>query len=101
MRFKVEDGKVVPLDNNGERLINKHGDTASVDEAFEHFISGRPDAEQWIKAPEQGGSGSGGAGGNNGTGNKMKRSAFDALDPAKQSEIGQKASKGEIQIVDD
>lgn len=99
-RFKVEDDKVIPLDNNGEPLRNKNGDVANVDEAFEAIISARSDADNWIKAPEVGGSGSQGGGGNGGTGNKMKRAEFDALDPGKKGEVGQKAAKGEIEIVD-
>lgn len=99
-RFKVEEDKVIPLDGQGEPLRNKHGEIASVDEAFEMIITGRSDAESWLKAPDASGSGSDGGGGNNGTGNKMKRSDFDALPAGKQAEVGQKAAKGEIEIVD-
>ena len=91
---------MIPLNERGEPLINKHGDVATVDEAFNAYISGRPDADVWIKAPEVGGSGSQGGGGGGGTGNKMRRADFDALDAVKRTEIGQKAAKGEITIVD-
>lgn len=101
-RFKVENGKVVPLNENGEPLYSKKnaGEIATVDEAYQQFIEARSDKDTWIKAPEVGGSGSQGGGGGSGTGNKMKRADFDALEPAKQTEIGQKAAKGEIEIVD-
>ncbi len=101
-RFKVEDGKVIPLNENGEPLYSKRnaGEIATVDEAFEQFIESRPDKDTWIKAPEVGGSGSQGGGGGRGGGNKMKRADFDALPPSEQSSIGQKAAKGEIEIVD-
>lgn len=99
-RFKVEDGKIIPLNDRGEPVINKHGDIASVDEAFEAFISARPDKDAWLKAPDVSGSGSQGAGGGHGGGNRIKRSDFDALPQMKQAEIGAKAAKGEIEIVD-
>lgn len=101
-RFKVDEGKVIPLNENGEPLYSKKnaGEIASVDEAFEQFIEARSDKDTWIKAVEAGGSGSQGGGGDRGGSSKMKRADFDALEPAKQSEIGQKAAKGEIEIVD-
>lgn len=99
-RFKVEDGKVIPLNERGDPLINKHGDTANVDEALEHYITARPDKDTLLKAPEVGGSGSQGAGGGHGGGNIIKRAAFDALEPGQQAAIGQRAAKGEIKIVD-
>lgn len=98
--YDAEKGKVVPRTETGEPLINKNGEIASVDEALETFINARPDKDNWLKAPDAGGTGSQGEGGGRGLGNKMKRADFDALTPGKQAEIGQKASKGEIEIVD-
>jgi hypothetical protein len=99
-RFKVEDGKVVPLDERGEPLINKHGDVASVDEAFETYISGRSDKDMWLKAPDASGSGSQGGGGGRGGGNVIKRSDYEAMDPGKKAEVGQKLAKQEVRLVD-
>lgn len=99
-RFKVDDGKIIPLNGTGEPLINKHGDIASVDEAFETYISARTDKDTWLKAPDVGGSGSQGGAGGRGGGNIIKRSDFDALDPMAQAAMGVKASKGEVKIVD-
>lgn len=99
-RFKVEDGQVIPLNETGEPLINKHGQVASVDEAFEAFVSARQDKDVWLKAPPVGGSGSQGGGGGHGGGNRMKRADYDALSPMEQAAIGKKAAKGEIEIVD-
>lgn len=101
-RFKVDDGKIIPLDDHGQPLYSKKAGSeyATVDEAFETYITARPDKDQWLKAPDAGGSGSQGGGGGHGNSNKMKRSDFDALEPGKKAEIGQKAAKGEIAIVD-
>lgn len=99
-RFKVDGDKVVPLDSTGNPLINKHGDVASVDEAFQTFIEGRTDKDVWLKAPEVGGSGSQGAGGGHGGGNRVKRSDFEAMAPMDQAAIGKKVAAGEVQLVD-
>lgn len=99
-RFKVEGDKVIPLDGNGNPLLNKHGDTASVDEAFETFINARADKDTWLRAPDASGSGSQGGGGGRGQGNIVKRADFDAMAPGDQAAIGARAAKGEVRIVD-
>ena len=98
-RFKIEDGKIIPLTEDGNPIINSRGETASVDEAFEMFISARSDKDALLRAPAQGGSGSGGAGGGRGGGNIMKRADFDALTPADKAATGAKVAKGEIKLV--
>lgn len=99
-KFKVEDGKVIPLKDADNPLLNKHGDVASVDEALEHYITARPDKDTLLKAPPVGGSGGQGGGGNRGGGNVVKRADFNALPPMEQAAVGQRAAKGEIAIVD-
>lgn len=99
-RFKVEDGKPVPTNERGEPLINKHGNVASVDEAFEVYINARTDKDVWLKAPAVGGSGSQGGGGGRGGGNIIKRADYDAASDGDKALIGMKAAKGEVQIVD-
>jgi hypothetical protein len=101
-RFKVDNGKIVPLDDHGQPLYSKKAGSeyATVDEAFETYITARPDKDSWLKAPDASGSGSQGGGGGRGTGNTMKRADYDALDQGKKTEIGMKVAKGEIQVVD-
>lgn len=99
-RFDVKDGKVVALTPDGNVLLNKRGDPATVDEAFDLMIGERPDKDTWLKAVDTGGTGSQGAGGNRGTGNRMTRAQYDALSDGDRAAIGMKAAKGEIQIVD-
>jgi hypothetical protein len=98
--FKIEDGNLVPVRANGDIVYNSRGEVASVDEAFEIFISERPDKDKLLLAPAQSGTGSGGAGGNRGGGNVLKRADFDKLPQMEKAAIGQKVAKGEIKIVD-
>ncbi len=98
--YDAEKNQVVPKNSTGDALLNKHGDIASVDEAFQVFIEARPDKDSWLKAPDAGGSGSQGGGGGRSGGNMMKRADFDALSPGEQAAVGQKAAKGEVKIVD-
>lgn len=99
-RFDVQDGKVVALTADGNVMLNKRGDPASVDEAFDMMISERTDKDNWIKAPDASGSGSQGGAGGRGGGNVVKRSDYDAMDQDKKAEIGQKLAKGEVRLVD-
>lgn len=99
-RFKVENGRAVPYKSDGEPLRNKHGEIASVDEAFEHWIGERADKESLLKTNVGGGTGSQGGGGNRGGGNILKRSDYDALSPADKAAAGQKVAKGELKVVD-
>jgi hypothetical protein len=99
-RFKIEDGQLVPVRPNGDVIYNSRGEIASVDEAFEMFISERQDKDQLLRAPTASGSGSGGAGGNRGGGNVMKRADYDKLGPMEKASIGQKVAKGELKVVD-
>jgi hypothetical protein len=98
--FKIEDGQLVPVKSNGDTVYNSRGEVASVDEAFEMFISERTDKDKLLLAPTQGGTGSGGAGGNRGGSNLMKRAEFDNLNQNDKAIIGQKVAKGEMRIVD-
>lgn len=99
-RFKIEDGQLVPVRANGDVIYNSRGEIASVDEAFELFISERQDKDQLLRAPTATGSGSGGAGGGRGGGNVMKRADYDKLAPMEKAAIGQKVAKGELKVVD-
>ena len=99
-RFKIEDGKPVPVRPNGDVIYNSRGEIATVDEAFEMFISERDDKDQLLRAPNLSGTGSGGAGGNRGGGNVMKRADYDKLGPMDKAAVGQKVAKGELKVVD-
>lgn len=99
-RFKIEDGQLVPTRPNGDTIYNSRGEIATVDEAFEMFISERPDKDQLLRAPNASGSGSGGGGGNRGGGNIMKRADYDAMPQMEKAAAGAKVAKGELKLVD-
>ena len=101
-RFKVEDGKIVAYDANGQVLYSDRdmGAPASFDEALEKTITGYKYKDTILKAPDAAGSGSGGAGGSRGRGRTMSRSQFEALSPAQQAEFAGKMASGEANITD-
>jgi hypothetical protein len=77
--FKVEDGKIVPYDDNGTPIYSKinAGSPASVDEALQHLVDLRPDKDNLYRPTGLGG---GGTPHNSGTGNSAGK--FDHLPPA-------------------
>jgi len=100
-RLKVEDGKVVGYDANGNKLYSrtKPGELASADEAIELLVDAYPHKEHILKG--SGASGGGAQGGGGGGGKKtLTRSQFDALDPLARQQAAVSASKGEVVITD-
>lgn len=87
-RFKVENGKLVPLDTNGNPIFSatKHGEHADFEEAISVMVNSYANKDLILKAKGSGG-GAGGSGGSGGTGGKktMTRAQFGALDPAAQA----------------
>lgn len=101
--FKVEDGKVVAYDRDGNRLMSKKavGEYATPDEAIELLIERHPQKDMILKAPDGGGTGGNGGGGQRGNGGAtVKRADFDAAPPHQQAAYGAQVAKGEITIVD-
>jgi len=101
-RFKVEDGKVVAYDSNGQPIYsdNSVGELASFDEALEKVIGGYKHKDTILKAPEAGGTGGGGGGGRRGQGRTMNRADFEALNPVQQAEFAAKMGTGEATLTD-
>ena len=87
-RFKVENGKLVPMDANGNPIFSatRHGEHADFEEAIAVMVGTYTHKDQILKAKGSGGGG-GGNNGNGGTGGKktMTRAAFGQLDPAAQA----------------
>lgn len=82
-RFKIEDGKTVAYDANGNKLYSraKPGELPDFEEALELIIDAYPHKDHILKG--SGSSGSGARPGADGKGGKtMSRASFDALDPA-------------------
>lgn len=100
--FKVEDGKVVPYGNDGNKILSSKriGEIADLDEAFEKIVDAYPYKDAILKAPNASGSGNNGNGGGRGNGRFISRGDFDKLSPAEQSTTAANAAKGEITITD-
>ena len=100
--FKIEDGKVVPVGPDGNKIYSRknHGEVASVDEAFEILVDGYAHKDQILKAPEIGGTGGGGNGGTRGGARTVRRADFEKMPPSEQASMAAAAGKGEIKIVD-
>lgn len=89
-RFKVEDGKVVAYDGNGNRIFSRArpGDHADFDEALETLIESYPNKAHILKS--SGASGSGAQGGGQGTGhNVSNKKASDMTTAEKAKFVGE------------
>ncbi|WP_442592476.1 DUF6651 domain-containing protein [Parapusillimonas sp. JC17] len=87
-RFKVEDGKLVAIGQDGNPIYSKTrmGDPADFDEAIEILIDQYPYRDNILKGSGANGGGAQPSGG--GAGKKsMGRAAFEALDPAGRAEF--------------
>lgn len=100
--FKVENGNIIPLDGKGEPIYSKKrfGEIADFEEGISILVDNYSNKDRILKAPSNGGSGSGGQGGTRGAGSVVRRSDFEGMNPADQAAIAAKMSKGEVQIVD-
>jgi hypothetical protein len=98
-RFKVENGKLVPMDQAGNPIFSatRHGEHADFEEAISVMVSSYANKEMILKGSGASGSGAQGGGGGGAGGKKtMTRSAFDAItDPAAKA-----AAAKDSQIVD-
>jgi len=87
--FKVEDGKAVGYDANGQKLFSKvkPGEIADADEAIALLVDAYPHKAHILKG--SGAAGSGAQNGNPGAGGKktITRTAFEAMDPAAQAAV--------------
>ena len=82
-RFKVEGGKLVPMDQNGNPIFSavKHGEHADFEEAISVMVASYPNKEMILKGTGASGSGASGSSGGTGGGKTMTRTQFEALDP--------------------
>ncbi len=98
--LKVEDGKVVAYDGNGNKIYSKTrpGELADPNEAIEALITGSPLATSILKGSGASGGGAGGGGGGGGGGKQqITRAQFGQLSPAEQRA---KATDPKVEIVD-
>lgn len=93
-RFKVDGGKLVPMDANGNPLFSatRHGEHADFEEALEVMVNQYPNKNMILKG--SGASGSGAQGGGKGDGGKksFSRAQFDAMDPAGKAAVAREGA---------
>lgn len=93
-QFKIEEGKIVAYDTNGQKLFSRAnpGELASFEEALESMVMSHPAKDSLLKAPGSSGSGAPGARNGGGASGDLKRSKMDATAKAAYiNEHGQKA----------
>lgn len=88
--FKIEDGKPVAYDNNGQKIYSRtnHGDPASFDEALDILVSGYQYKDSILKGNQGSGGGFKGQGGQGG-GKSMSRESFEQLKPTERAKFFQ------------
>lgn len=100
--FKVEDGRTVGYDQNGNKIysIKNPGDLADFDEAIESLVQSHPDRDRILKGSGATGSGARNSGQVNAGKRTITRAQFDALDPVGQRAAATEAAQGKAEIVD-
>jgi len=94
-RFKVESGKLVPLDAQGNPIFSatNHGNHADFEEALQVMVNQYPNKDMILKGSGASGGGAQQGGGGGGGGKSMSRAQFDGLDAtAKSSAIRDKVA---------
>lgn len=88
-RFKVENGKLVPLDHSGNPIFSatRHGEHADFDEAIAVMVSAYPNKDMILKGT--GASGGGAQGGGGGGGATTTKKAPEMSSAEKAAYIGQ------------
>lgn len=88
-RFKVDGGKLLALDANGNPLFSatRHGEHANFEEAIEVMVGQYPNKDMILKGSGASGGGASGGNGGAGSGKTMTRASFDAATPAAKAEF--------------
>jgi hypothetical protein len=90
-RFKIEGGKTVALDANGQQIFSRtrHGEPADFEEALEILVDSYPHKATILKGSgASGGGASGSSGGGAGGKRTITRAQFNAMGPADQAAAG-------------
>ncbi len=82
-RFKVDGGKLVPMDQSGNPIFSatRHGEHADFDEALQVMVGQYANKEMILKGTGASGGGAQGGGGAAGGKKTYTRAQFDAMDP--------------------
>lgn len=100
--FRVENGEVIAVDKDGERLYSKEraGEYASTEEALRMLVEGHSSKDVILRANTGSGTGNKGTGGAHGGGRVMKRADFAKLSPKDQASVSARVRAGELNLVD-
>lgn len=87
-RFKVENGKLVPMGIDGNPIFSatNHGNHADFDEAMQVMVNQYANKDSILKGSGAGGGGAQGGGGGAG-GKTMTRAQFEAMDPVARAAV--------------
>ena len=93
-KLKVEDGRVIGVDANGNKLFSKSnpGNPADFDEIIETFVDAYPHKDHILKGTMKPGGGAANGSGGQGGGRTMTRTEFAKLPPAEQMKASQEAT---------
>jgi hypothetical protein len=85
-RFKVEAGKLVPMDQNGQPIFSatNHGNHADFEEALQVMVGQYANKDMILKGTGASGGGAGGSKSGTGGGKEIPRSQFFAMSPQAQ-----------------
>lgn len=94
--FQIEDGKVVAVGADGQKIYSRArpGEVADFDEALETLVGGYQHKDSILKGSQAGGAGYQGGGGQGGA-KTLSRQQFDALDPIGRAQFAREG--GQIQ----
>lgn len=97
-RFKVDGGKLVPLDQAGNPIFSatNHGNHADFDEAIQVMVGQYANKDMILKGSGASGGGAGGGNGGGGGGKQIPRSQFFGMSPQAQAD----AIKGGAVVTD-
>jgi hypothetical protein len=97
-RFKIEDGKLVAVDQSGNTIYSRKnpGAPADFDEAMSQIVESYQYKDSILKASNH--QGTGGDGGGGGQKRTITRDQFQSMAPAEQAKMAQAAREGTVQI---
>ncbi len=100
--LKVEDGKVVGYDSNGNRIysLKRPGELADAHEAIEVLITSSPLAPSILKGANASGGGASGGSGGSGSKKTYTRQQFAGLDPRQQAAVAKDMREGKAELID-
>lgn len=99
-RFKVEDGKLVAVDQNGGAIYSRKnpGSPADFEEALAQIVDGYQNKNAILKAANHKGTGGDNSGG--GTKRTITRAQFEALAPGERVNVARSVSEGSMALSD-